>query len=83
MEMFGSISWFGEAITSQCETEEPSLTGSGAYMRGRPCGSLPCVNSVASLWVCGPVQTRLPVLMAEDALGVGHLRPIFVGCVVE
>src|SRR6187551_3401098 len=43
--ILGSISRFGKAETSQCETEEPLISGFGVYNSGRPAASAPAVRA--------------------------------------
>src|SRR5882762_2967313 len=79
--MAGSISWFLNALVSQCEVEEPGTIGSGAYNRARPAGLAPArtVRSRPSVAVTGRLaRIRLPsgkVTRTDGMVMVGSAPP--------
>src|SRR5690348_2299659 len=60
--MFGSISRFGNAVTSQCDTDEPGMRVAGVYSSGFPFKSAPATRfgSVVSDAVTVAGLERLP-----------------------
>lgn len=61
----GSMSSFGDSAVSQWATEEPTLTGLGAYMRTWPLGCVPLLRTAPAATAWLPIQCRSPVSLAE------------------